>query len=234
MPAAPLDGGRVLRAALRLDWRPGPRGCLRGPSRPGLRLPAGRTGPAAGAAHRDLERDLARPGRLVPGERGDRRGAAGANDQQVVRPAGQRRDDQRPVVADESMRLNVFVDRVAMTHMFSSYPLADRQGRLTGLVTLNRVRAVPGGRCPATTLRDVACPSEEVPTTRPEEPLTALLPRLRGCTDGRAVVLDQRGAVIGIISSTDISRAMQLADPRSMEAYPPPRGADLTTADKER
>jgi hypothetical protein len=52
---------------------------------------------------------------------------------------------------------------------------------------------------------------------------------MRGCADGRAVVLDEPGRVIGIVSSTDISRALQLADLRSFQAYPPPHGADLTT-----
>jgi hypothetical protein len=42
-------------------------------------------------------------------------------------------------------------------------------------------------------------------------------------------VLDQCERVIGIVSSTDISRALQLADLRSFHAYPPPRGADFTT-----
>ena len=36
-----------------------------------------------------------------------------------------------------------FIARVALTQPFSTYPLVDLQGRLTGLVTLNRVRAVP-------------------------------------------------------------------------------------------
>jgi hypothetical protein len=36
--------------------------------------------------------------------------------------------------------------------------------------------------------------------------------------------------VIGIVSPTDISRALQLADLKAFHAYPPPRGADLTTS----
>jgi CBS domain-containing protein len=44
-----------------------------------------------------------------------------------------------------------------------------------------------------------------------------------------AVVLDEYGRVIGIVSSTDVSRAMRLADRRPFHAYPPPRGADPTT-----
>jgi CBS-domain-containing membrane protein len=102
------------------------------------------------------------------------------------------------------------------------------------LVTLNRVRAIPADRWSYTTLRDVASPLEDVPTTRREEPLTLLLPRLQGCAGGRAVILDEQGRVIGIVSPTDISRVMQLVDLHAMDAYPPPRGADLTTVGTER
>jgi len=136
---------------------------------------------------------------------------------------------EHPVMADATMTLEEFVDRLAMSHRFSCYPLVDHSGRLTGLVTLNRVRAVPPNRRSDTRLRDIACPPEGVPTAHPDEPLLTLLPRMRGCTDGRAVVLDEHDRVIGVVSSTDISRALQLADLRSFHAYPPPHGADLTT-----
>jgi CBS domain-containing protein len=134
-----------------------------------------------------------------------------------------------PVVADATMTLADFVDQLALTHQFSGYPLVDHAGRLTGLVTLNRVRAVPPSQRAGTRLADIACPPEGLPTAHPDEPLLTLLPRMRGCSDGRAVVLDDHGRAIGVISPTDISRALQLADLRSFHAYPPPHGADLTT-----
>jgi CBS domain-containing protein len=127
-----------------------------------------------------------------------------------------------PVVADGTMTLAEFVDRLALSHQFSSYPLVDQIGRLTGLATLNRGRAVAPSSRPGTHLRDIACPPEDVPTARPDEPLVTLLPRMRGCTDGRAVVLDEHDRVIGIVFSTDINRTLQLADLRSFHAYPPP------------
>jgi CBS domain-containing protein len=136
---------------------------------------------------------------------------------------------RNPAVADATMTLEQFVDQLAMRHLFSCYPLVDHGGRLTGLVTLNRVRAVPPNRRSDTRLRDIACPPEAVPTAGPDEPLLTLLPRMHGCTDGRAVVLDEQGLVIGVVSATDISRALQSADLRSFHAYPPPHGADLTT-----
>jgi Zn-dependent protease/predicted transcriptional regulator len=230
IPAAPLDGGRVLRAAL---WR------WRG-DREAAAITAARAGRFVGFA-------LVGLGLLETLVTGTFSGvwlalvgwflvsAASAEEQQArmgSRLSGVRVADvmtRNPVVADGTMTLAEFVDRLAMSHRFSSYPLVDRTGRLTGLVTLNRVRAVPADARADTRLGDIACPPEGVPTAHPDEPLVALLPRMRGCADGRAVVLDEQGRVIGVVSSTDISRALQLADLRSFHAYPPPRGADLTT-----
>jgi Zn-dependent protease/CBS domain-containing protein len=230
IPAAPLDGGRVLRAAL---WR-------RRGDREAAAVTAARAGRVVGFV-------LVGFGLLQTLLIGTFNGiwlalvgwflisAATAEEQQAWmgrRLSGVRVGDvmtRDPVVADGTMTLAEFVDRLALSHQFSCYPLVDPGGRLTGLVTLNRVRAVPPSRRPGTRLRDVACPPDGVPTAHPDEPLVTLLPRMRGCTDGRAVVLDEQDRVIGVLSSTDISRALQAADLRPFHAYPPPRGADLTT-----
>jgi hypothetical protein len=49
---------------------------------------------------------------------------------------------------------------------------------------------------------------------------------MAGCADGRAVVVDGRGVVVGIVSPSDVSRAIQLAS----IGYPrmPSGGADVT------
>jgi CBS domain-containing protein len=80
-----------------------------------------------------------------------------------------------------------------------------------GLVTLNRIRAVPPERRATTKLIDIACRPDDVPTALPDEPLTDLLPRMAGCADGRAVVTDDRNVVIGIVTASDVSRALQRA-----------------------
>jgi predicted transcriptional regulator len=37
---------------------------------------------------------------------------------------------------------------------------------------------------------------------------------MAGCSDGRAVVVDDANRVIGIVSPSDVSRAIQLTGPR--------------------
>src|SRR6266498_1352736 len=155
IPAAPLDGGRVLRAAL---WR------WRG-DREAAAVTAARAGRVVGFL-------LVGLGLLETLVTGTFSGvwlalvgwflisAATAEEQQArmgSRLSGVRVGDvmtSNPVVADATMTLAEFVDRLAMTHPFSCYPLVDHDGQLTGLVTLNRVRAVPPNRRPDTRLRD--------------------------------------------------------------------------------
>nr|WP_232000669.1 CBS domain-containing protein [Mycobacterium kyorinense] len=55
----------------------------------------------------------------------------------------------------------------------------------------------------------MACPPEEIPRARPDEPLSGLLSRLKGCADGRALVF-RDDDVVGIVSPSDISRAAAL------------------------
>jgi CBS domain-containing protein len=91
----------------------------------------------------------------------------------------------------------------------------DASGRLLGLATLNRIRAVPAERRSSTTLLDIACPPDDV--------------RMADRADGRAVVVDDDRRVIGIVSPRDISRALELRDLRPFDPYQGPRGADMAT-----
>ena len=230
IPAAPLDGGRVLRAAL---WR------WRG-NRQRAAVNAARTGRFFGFALIALgvlqvvtgsglngiwlaligwfvvsaataEEQQAKLGGLL----------AGITVGQVMTPG--------PIVLDGNLTVADFVAQVALTQPFSTYPIVDPDGRLTGLVTLNRVRAVPPELRATTRLREIACAPAEVPVARPEDHLGDLLERMQGCSDGRAVVVDNAGRVVGVVSPSDVARALELADLRALDPYTPPSGADLTS-----
>jgi Zn-dependent protease/CBS domain-containing protein len=230
IPAAPLDGGRVLRAAL-WQWRGDRQAAAVNAARAGrilgfVMIALGVLQLVTGSGLNGVW--LALIGWFVVS-------AATAEEQQARlsgRLAGVKVSQvmaARPTVLDGDLTVDDFIAQVALTHRYSTYPLVDGYGRLTGLVTLNRVRAVPPERRAATRLREIACPPSEVPTARPEDPVVELLERMHGCADGRAVVVDDAGVVVGVVSASDVARSLQLADIRSFDPYPTPSGADLTS-----
>ncbi|MGZ4505683.1 MAG: site-2 protease family protein [Blastococcus sp.] len=211
LPGAPLDGGRLLRAAL---WR------WRG-DRVWASVAAARAGRglgmvliAAGLAELLLLRGyggiwLALIGWFIVGsagmeERSARLGAALAG----VRVADVMTRFPETVPAATSVA--ELVDRYLFSHRHTSFPVVDRDGRPVGLVTLARIKAVPASGRSVTTLRDIAYPMDQVTVVAPGDPLTGLLPRLTSTADGRVLVLDD-DRLIGIVTPTDITRAVEAA-----------------------
>lgn len=98
---------------------------------------------------------------------------------------------------------------------FSSYPLVGPDGQLKGLATTSRIRRLPSDLRQATLLSDIACPLNDVPVGAPDEPIPDLLQRMEASPDGRALVVDATGRLVGIVSPSDIARYVQLAMLRS-------------------
>ncbi|MGC1213560.1 MAG: site-2 protease family protein [Micromonospora sp.] len=217
LPAAPLDGGRLLRAAVwkatgdrtkasvvaaRAGWGLG-----------ALLIAFGLWRFLSGAALGGLW--LALIGWFLIGaagmeERQARMGSAlrGVRVADVMTP--------QPQTAAGEMTVADFVDHYLFAYRHSALPLIE-EGRPVGLVTLDRVRGIPADQRASTTLAQVACRSDELVLASPDEPLNDLLPRLSECADGRAlVVTDQR--LVGIVSPSDISRAVQRSSLRDQMA----------------
>ncbi|EHR49837.1 Zn-dependent protease [Saccharomonospora marina XMU15] len=225
VPAAPLDGGRVLRAAL-WAWRG---------DRTRAAVWSARAGRIFGFAL-----ILLGAWRLLFAGVGDglwwiliglfitsmasaeeRQAQVGAMLADVAVGDVMTRD---PDTTDGDMSVRRFLDEVALSRKHSAFPLLDARGGVEGLVTLNRLRSVPSQQRDTTPLRQAACPPEQIPTATPQEPLTDLLRRMEGCTDGRALVFED-GRLVGIVSPTDISRVVTL---RGMDAGWRQGGSDLT------
>ncbi len=115
----------------------------------------------------------------------------------------------RPHTAPGWISVDEFIQRYLLGDRHSSYPVENSDGTITGLITLNQLRAVPPDQRSTTLIRDVAIPRDQVPTAEKHEPLTALLERLAPQAGGRALVVEG-GQVIGIVTASDIARVIDV------------------------
>lgn len=80
-------------------------------------------------------------------------------------------------------------------------------------MTLNRVKGVPPAERPRTPVSRIALPLDRVVLVAPDTPLVDLLPRL-GAEGERRALVRENGAIVGLVSPTDVTRALELADLR--------------------
>ena len=120
----------------------------------------------------------------------------------------------------------------------TAYPVHDFDGRLTGLVTLSELRAVPAARRPVTRLSQAATGAEHLVFSTPDEPLAGLRRRLSVRpaspaalhTAGHVLVLGPDGELAGLLTPADFARAAQLGALRRPPPGPPSPGRTLTPA----
>jgi Zn-dependent protease/CBS domain-containing protein len=208
IPAAPLDGGRLLRAAV--WWRTG--------DRVKATVWASRAGQAfgwvfiAGGLYKFfITRQwswlwFAFIGWFLIG-------AATAEAQQAV-VTGQLRGIRvsqimtpDPVTVPGTTTVSEFLDGYLFRARHQAFPVTGDGGAVTGLVTFNRVKEVPPEERGRTGLAGIACPLADVATAAPDDPVADLLPRLTACADRRALVF-AGGRLAGIISPSDIARML--------------------------
>jgi Zn-dependent protease len=111
-----------------------------------------------------------------------------------------------PVTVPASATVAQFLSDYLPWHRHSAFPVV-ADGQAVGLITVHRANQVPAGQRGSTLVRDAACPLAEVAQATPDEPVADVLPRLTGCSDGRALVLAD-GQLAGIVSPADLSRAL--------------------------
>ncbi|NUT49034.1 MAG: site-2 protease family protein [Saccharothrix sp.] len=206
IPAAPLDGGRLLLAAL--WWRSGDR----------LRAMAG-----AARAGRVFGWFLALLGvvRLLDGAGVGGLwlvligwflvAAATAEGRQAqlretltgipVRNAMTR----EPVTMPQSLTLAEFLGDPRHHLVHSAFPVVDAMGTPLGLVTVRAARQVPAGRRRTTSVGDVMLPRPEVVVVAPDDELADLVPKLAPAPEYRALVVDGE-RLVGMVSGADIER----------------------------
>src|SRR5207245_9983993 len=116
-----------------------------------------------------------------------------------------------------------FLDSIAPEHSFTTYPIHDPSGQLTGIVRLgDLVRARRAAEDDH--LKDRARPIADVPTSRPDEDLAAMIQRVATGLDQRVLVFDG-GQLVGIVSPVDEARVLAARQAQTTDAPPqaPPR-----------
>ena len=113
-----------------------------------------------------------------------------------------------PIVAPRAIRLDLFIDEFVHRWRHGAYPIVDDRGRVSGLVTLRMVRAMPRDGWSHCTVADVATPIDRVAVTTPDAAMIDVVKAMNADGgDGRVLVFD-RDQLVGIISPSDISRLM--------------------------
>ncbi|MGW0082774.1 site-2 protease family protein [Streptomyces sp. NPDC003393] len=206
LPAAPLDGGRLLRALV--WWRTGSR----------LRATE-----VAGGAGRALGWIMVAVGLYQVLAGGFTAGlwlvlvgwfmvamATLENSQARLRellravPVRQAMTPD-PVTAPVRTTVGEFLGSPPWRYRHSAFPVTDDAGFPIGLVTVRRAGQVPVRDRDSTSLEAVTVPLREIPTVGPDAPLDELLPALDASPARRALVLAE-GRVVGIVTSADVSR----------------------------
>jgi Zn-dependent protease/predicted transcriptional regulator len=209
LPASPLDGGRVLHAAL---WRA--KGDFAWATRIASEIGQGFgylfialglvmfifQGSFSGAW-------LAFIGWfLLQGARAEARYAA---TEQAL--AGLRVRDlmvRDPVTVDADSTLGHFMDNVAWSQRFTNYPVLDGD-RPVGLLASASVAAVPRSEWDSRRVRDTMIPLHEVPLLTQDEKAVDALAELSAPTANRGLVVEN-GHLAGLLSITDLARALEV------------------------
>jgi Zn-dependent protease/CBS domain-containing protein len=126
---------------------------------------------------------------------------------------------RHPVTVDADSTIGRFMDDVAWSHRFTTYPVLEG-GRPVGLLAFASVAAVPRSEWDTRRVRDTMLPLDDVPLLTEDETAVDALEELSAQTGNRGLVVDN-GHLAGLLSITDIARALEVG--RSPAQAPSPR-----------
>jgi Zn-dependent protease/CBS domain-containing protein len=124
-----------------------------------------------------------------------------------------------PVTVDAGASLGRIVDAVIGPRRYTTYPVVD-DGRVVGLLPFRCVAQVPRTEWDARTVRDCMLDLDEVPILDADDDAIDALEKVSGSEVNRALVLDGN-RLLGLLSITDLGRALEAAPRRR-----PPASAD--------
>ena len=118
---------------------------------------------------------------------------------------------EQPVTVSADMSLGQFMDEVARSQRYTTYPVMD-DGRPIGLLAFRSVAGVPRDQWDTQRVRDVMVGRNDVPLLADDEPAIDALAELSESKVNRGLVVDD-GRLIGLLSITDLLRALEVRRP---------------------
>jgi Zn-dependent protease len=113
-----------------------------------------------------------------------------------------------PVTVHADSTIGRFMDDVASSHRFTTYPVLDG-GRPVGLLAFASVAAVPRSEWNTRRVRDTMIPLDQVPLLTDDEKAVDALAELSAPRANRGLVVDN-GDLAGLLSITDLARALEV------------------------
>lgn len=123
---------------------------------------------------------------------------------------------REPATVEPHATLGAFMDGVAWSRRFTTYPVVD-DGRVLGLLAFRGVAEVPRAEWDTRTVASCMIPRERVPVVHEDDEAEAALAALMESGVHRAFVLEGE-RLVGLLSITDVLRALDVAAPRRRRA----------------
>jgi Zn-dependent protease/CBS domain-containing protein len=117
-----------------------------------------------------------------------------------------------PATVRDDLPIGRFMDDVVWSRRFTTYPVV-QDGRAVGLLPFRCVAEIPRGEWDGRTVRDCMLRLDQVPVLAPDDQVVDALDQLGESDVQRALVLDD-GRLVGLLSITDLARALQLGGTR--------------------
>jgi Zn-dependent protease len=118
---------------------------------------------------------------------------------------------RNPATIDGDLTVGQFMDDVARSRRFTTYPVVDAE-RPIGLLAFSSVAAVPRSEWETRRMRDAMIPLDRVQLLTEDETAVDALAALSSPTSNRGLVV-QNGHLAGLLSITDLTRALEVRRP---------------------
>ena len=114
-----------------------------------------------------------------------------------------------PVTVPEHLTIDDVINGFVLGARHSAYPVVTEAGVPVGLINLDSIRRVSPAERSTTTAGAAMEPLSSLVIVAPVDAANDVLPRMIGSRSRRAIVVDEGGHLVGLVSMTDIGHAIE-------------------------